>query len=51
VSGDFQMLAPIFSYTAYPYGVALENGREKAPLTKFEDSEPAATLKQLGFVQ
>jgi uncharacterized membrane protein YphA (DoxX/SURF4 family) len=46
---DFQKLAPIFSYTAYPFGVALENGREKAPLTKFEGDEPAATLKQLGF--
>jgi uncharacterized membrane protein YphA (DoxX/SURF4 family) len=50
VSTDFQKLAPIFSYTAYPFGVALENGREKAPLTKFEGDEPAATLKQLGFV-
>ncbi len=47
---EFTKLAPIFSYTAYPYGIALENGREKAPLTKFEDDEPAATLKQLGFV-
>jgi uncharacterized membrane protein YphA (DoxX/SURF4 family) len=49
-STEFQKLAPIFSYTAYPFGVALENGREKAPLTKFEGEEPAATLKQLGFV-
>jgi uncharacterized membrane protein YphA (DoxX/SURF4 family) len=49
-STEFPKLAPIFSYTAYPYGVALENGREKAPLTKFEGEEPAATLKQLGFV-
>jgi uncharacterized membrane protein YphA (DoxX/SURF4 family) len=47
---EFEKLAPIFSYTAYPFGVALENGREKAPLTKFEGEEPAATLKQLGFV-
>jgi hypothetical protein len=31
--------------------VALENGREKMPLTKFEGDEPAATLKQLGFIQ
>jgi hypothetical protein len=31
--------------------VALESGREKAPITKFEDAEPAATLKQLGFVK
>jgi uncharacterized membrane protein YphA (DoxX/SURF4 family) len=48
---DFDKLAPIFNYKAYPYGVALENGREKAPLTKFEGEEPATTLKQLGFVQ
>ncbi len=50
VSSEFQKLAPIFSYSAYPFGVALENGREKAPLTKFEGDEPAATLKQIGFV-
>ena len=43
-SSEFAMLAPIFSYTAYPYGIALENGREKGPLTKFEGDEPAATL-------
>lgn len=50
ISNEFARLAPIFSYTTYPFGVALENGREKAPLTRFEDAEPAATLKQLGFV-
>lgn len=50
ISSDFQKLAPVFSYTAYPFGVALENGRERAPLTKFEGAEPAPTLKQLGFV-
>ncbi|HLK67222.1 MAG TPA: MauE/DoxX family redox-associated membrane protein [Bryobacteraceae bacterium] len=51
ISSDFSKLAPLFSYTAYPYGVALENGREKAPITKFEGDEPQATLKQLGLVQ
>jgi uncharacterized membrane protein YphA (DoxX/SURF4 family) len=50
VSTDFDKLGPTFSYTAYPFGVALENGREKAPLTKFEKEEPEVTLKQLGFV-
>jgi hypothetical protein len=30
--------------------VALENGREKASLTKFEGEEPGAALKQLGLV-
>ena len=51
ISSEFTKLAPIFSYTSYPYGIALENGREKAPLTKFEDDEPGVTLKKLGFVQ
>jgi hypothetical protein len=51
VSSDFAKLAPIFSYTAYPFGVALENGREKAALTKFEADEPTASLRQLGFVK
>ncbi len=51
VTTDFQKLAPVFSYTAYPFGVALEGGREKAPLRKFEGEEPATTLKQLGFVR
>jgi len=50
VTTDFEKLAPVFSYTAYPFGVAIEKGREKAPLTKFEADEPGATLKQLGFV-
>ncbi len=50
VTTDFAKLAPVFSYTAYPFGVALENGRQKAPVTKFEGDEPAATLRQLGLV-
>jgi uncharacterized membrane protein YphA (DoxX/SURF4 family) len=51
ISTDFDKLAQVFSYKAYPFGVALENGREKAPLTQFEGAEPAAALKQLGFVR
>ena len=50
VSTEFEKLGSIFSYKAYPFGVALERGREKAPLTKFDGDEPGATLKQLGFV-
>jgi hypothetical protein len=48
---DFQKLASTFSYTSYPFGVAIERGREKAALMRFEGDEPAATLKRLGFVQ
>ena len=51
VTTDFATLAPTFGYSAYPFGVAIENGREKAPLTQFEQAEPAATLKKLGFIQ
>ncbi len=51
VSTDFAQLKKVFGYTTYPFGVALENGREKAPLTKFEAPEPAPALKRLGLVQ
>ncbi|SRR5579883_231714 len=51
VSNDLQQLKAVFPFVSVPAGVALENGREKMPLTKFEGDEPAATLKQLGFIQ
>jgi uncharacterized membrane protein YphA (DoxX/SURF4 family) len=50
VSPDFETLKKIFGYSAYPFGVAIENGRQKAAVTKFADDEPAATLKKLAFV-
>ena len=48
---DFEKLKQVFPYTAVPAGVALENGREKAALVKFEAEEPEVSLKQLGFVK
>lgn len=51
VTSDFDKLKHAFGYTAYPFGVAVESGREKAALTTFENDEPRATLKQLGFIQ
>ena len=50
ISTDVQKLKKIFPYVSAPAGVALVNGREKMALTQFEDNEPAATLKKLGFV-
>jgi uncharacterized membrane protein YphA (DoxX/SURF4 family) len=50
VSSDWALLNQTFSIKGTPGGVALENGHEKAQLTQFEDSEPAATLTKLGFI-
>jgi hypothetical protein len=50
VTQDFEPLKKAFGYTAYPFGVAIQNGREKAALMRFEGTEPEATLKKLGFV-
>lgn len=51
VSSDFDRLKTIFGYTSYPFGVAVENGREKAQVMQFEKSEPAAMLRRLGFIE
>ena len=50
LSNDFAELKQVFGFSGYPSGVALLNGRQKALLTQFEGSEPAAALKRLGFV-
>lgn len=50
VSSDFDRLKAVFGYAGYPFGVAIEDGRERAPVRRFEDAEPASTLKQLGFI-
>jgi uncharacterized membrane protein YphA (DoxX/SURF4 family) len=46
---DLAVLKKTFPYAATPAGVALENGREVAALSTFEDPEPAVTIKKLGF--
>jgi uncharacterized membrane protein YphA (DoxX/SURF4 family) len=50
ITSDLSLLKQIFPYAGVPAGVVLENGREKASLTKFDGDEPAATLKQLSLV-
>jgi uncharacterized membrane protein YphA (DoxX/SURF4 family) len=51
ISTDFEKLKQAFGYTSYPFGVAVENGRQTAELTKFDDPEPAATLRRLAFAK
>lgn len=51
LSNDLDVMKKLFPFDLPPAGVALENGYEKGMLLQFEDKEPAATLKKLGFVQ
>ena len=51
LSYDVDPLRKVFPFKDPPYAVALEGGRAKALLNRFDDAEPAATLRQLGFIQ
>jgi uncharacterized membrane protein YphA (DoxX/SURF4 family) len=48
---EIQLLRSKFQFVDPPYGVALQRGRQKAAVTSFEDSEPAATLHRIGFIE
>lgn len=50
VSGDLAPLKKLFPFDLPPAAVALEGGVQKAMLLQFEDQEPEATLKKIGFV-
>jgi uncharacterized membrane protein YphA (DoxX/SURF4 family) len=47
---DLPSLRATFQFVDPPYGVALQHGRQKAAIAAFEENEPAATLRGLGFV-
>lgn len=51
VSTDADALRKIFKFDTAPAAVALEDGHEKAMLLQFEDQEPGATLRRLGFIR
>jgi len=51
VSTDLQVLKKTFPFGDPPAGAAIENGRQKEPITKFEGEEPATTLRKLGFAR
>jgi len=52
-STDLDLLRGTFKFVDAPYGVALERGHQKATIAAaaFEDPEPAATLRRLGYVE
>jgi thiol-disulfide isomerase/thioredoxin len=51
LSSDAETLRKAFAFTDVPYGVALENGHLRAALSVFDATEPAQTLRKLGFVK
>ncbi len=51
VSSDFELLKKTFPFQSAPAAVALEDGYQKASLTMFDQDEPGATLKKLGFIE
>jgi uncharacterized membrane protein YphA (DoxX/SURF4 family) len=51
VSFDTKALRKVFSFTSAPYAVALDNGRLKEAFTEFDEKEPSAGLRRLGFIQ
>jgi len=51
VSNDIKELKRVFPFGDPPFAVALERGRAKAQIRRFDEQEPAGTLRQLGFIQ
>lgn len=51
LSSDAAKLRAVFKFTDPPYGVALENGHQKAEFTFFDKVEPAAGLRKLGWIE
>ncbi len=51
VSNDLETLKTVFPFGDAPYAVAIENGRQKAALAIFDGSQPAQTLRELGFIE
>ena len=44
-------LRETFKFVNPPYGAALDHGHQKQAISDFNDSEPAKTLRQLGYVE
>lgn len=47
---DLDLLKKTFPFGDPPYGVLIENGRERAPIPHYDEPEPSETLKKLGLI-
>jgi len=48
---DLELLKKTFPFGDPPYGVMLENGRERGPVQHYDEPEPKDTLKKLGLIE
>lgn len=48
---DLDLLKKTFPFGDPPYGVLIENGRERAPVPHYDQPEPSETLKKLGLIE
>jgi uncharacterized membrane protein YphA (DoxX/SURF4 family) len=44
-------LKAVFPFGDPPFAVAVENGRQIASLARFDENEPAANLRKIGFIE
>ncbi|HWR50314.1 MAG TPA: MauE/DoxX family redox-associated membrane protein [Bryobacteraceae bacterium] len=51
LSRDSATLRTAFPFVSVPFAVALEDGEVKAELRYFDETEPAKTLRQIGFIR
>ncbi|MBI1894919.1 MAG: DoxX family protein [Acidobacteria bacterium] len=51
VSNDVEILRKHFSFTAGPFGVVIDNGRQREAIRNFDDDEPEKSLRRLGLVE
>lgn len=51
LSNDLGLLKRTFPFGDAPFGVAIENGRQKQSFPHFEGNDPASGLRELGFIR
>lgn len=50
-ASDLALLKKTFPYAGTPAAVAIQDGREVAALTQFDDPQPEVTIRKLGFAK
>ncbi|MDX1984456.1 MAG: DoxX-like family protein [Bryobacteraceae bacterium] len=51
VTSDLKLLKDTFPFQDAPFGVALENGRQKEAMGIFDAGQPEKRLRELGFIE